>query len=115
MASHGAEYCTPDDRIKIKLSMAGFVDNTKGEVNDMRMDKPLLLTTLMAQMQDAQLWGDLLPVSEGAIEIPKCNYYIMQWLFKANSWAPNSTTTSIRSCIWHRVTEVPKSCYQTTL
>ena len=33
---------------------------------------------------DAQLWGDLLHVSGGALEIPKCNFYAMQWDFKDN-------------------------------
>jgi hypothetical protein len=31
---------------------------------------------------DAQLWGDLLHVTGGALEIKKCNYYIMKWNFK---------------------------------
>jgi hypothetical protein len=81
-ASHGAEYFTPDDTIKIKLSMAGFVDDTKGQINDMRNTKPMTNEMLMSRMQDdAQLWGDLLHVSGGALEIPKCNYYIMKWKF----------------------------------
>jgi hypothetical protein len=44
---------------------------------------PLPLHQLIAQMQaDAQLWGDLLRVSGEALEIPKCNYYVMRWKFK---------------------------------
>jgi hypothetical protein len=31
---------------------------------------------------NAQLWGNLLHVSGGALEIPKCNYYVMQWKFQ---------------------------------
>jgi hypothetical protein len=31
---------------------------------------------------DAQLWGNLLHVSGGALEISKCNYYVMYWKFK---------------------------------
>ena len=83
--SHGATYSTPDDSLMLKLSMAGFVDDTKGQTNDMQMEKALPLSTLMERMQDdAQLWGDLLHVSGGALEIPKCNYYVMQWAFSAN-------------------------------
>ncbi len=33
--SYGAEYFTPDNQLQIKLSMAGFVDNTKGQTNNM--------------------------------------------------------------------------------
>jgi hypothetical protein len=82
-ASHGAEYFTPDNRLQIKLSMAGFVDDTKGQTNDMQETTLLPSDTLLARMQDDahQLWGDLLHVSGGALEIPKCNYYVMQWRF----------------------------------
>jgi exonuclease III len=84
-ASHGAEYVTPDKRLSLKLSMAGFVDDTKGQTNDMRSPTAIPLATLVSQMQDdAQLWGDLLHVSGGALEIPKCNFYIMHWLFQEN-------------------------------
>jgi hypothetical protein len=31
---------------------------------------------------DAQLWGDLLHLSGGALEISKCNYYVMHWKFQ---------------------------------
>lgn len=83
--SHGAAYCTPDNSLTIKLSMAGFVDDTKRQTNDMQMDKALPLATLMERMQDdTQLWGGILHVSGGALEIPKCNYYVMQWLFAAD-------------------------------
>jgi hypothetical protein len=84
-ASYGAEYFTPDQNITIKLSMVGFVDDTKGQTNDMKEETPLSDTTLLSRMQhDAQLWGDLLHVSGGALEIPKCNYYVMKWKFKGN-------------------------------
>jgi hypothetical protein len=37
---------------------------------------------LLSWMQDiAQLWGDLLHVSGRALEITKCNYYVMEWQF----------------------------------
>jgi hypothetical protein len=84
-ASHGAEYFTPDDTLQIKLSMAGFVDNTKGQINDMWNTEPMSNKMLMSRMQDdAQLWGDLLHISGGALKIPKCNCYIMKWAFKDN-------------------------------
>jgi hypothetical protein len=63
--------------------MTGFVDDTKGQTNDMTDSAPLPLSQLIDRMQaDAQLWGGLLHVSGGALGIPKCNYYVMQWRFQ---------------------------------
>jgi hypothetical protein len=76
--SHGANYCTPDRQLKFKAGMTGFVEDTKGQRNDMTEAAPLPLRKLIDCMQaDAQLWGDLLHVLGGASEIPKCNYYVM--------------------------------------
>jgi hypothetical protein len=62
--------------------MTGFVDDTKGQTNDQTSQHPLPLQQRIAGMQvDAQLWGDLLHVTEGVLEIPKCYYYVMQWKF----------------------------------
>ncbi len=59
--------------------MTGFVDDTKGQTNDMSSKVPMPLAQLIARMQaDAQLWGNLLHVTGGALEIPKCNYYVMR-------------------------------------
>ena len=80
--SYGAHYQSPDGSIQFKTSMTGFVDDTKGQVNDMKEKHPLPLQDLIDRMQaDAQLWGDLLHVTGGALEIPKCNYYMMHWNF----------------------------------
>lgn len=83
--SFGATYTSPDGNIIFKNSMTGFVDDTKGQTNDMSSSEALPLQQLIARMQaDAQLWGDLLHVSGGALEIPKCNYYVMKWDFKSS-------------------------------
>jgi hypothetical protein len=56
--------------------MTSFVDDTKGQINDMTSKEPLPLQQLIARMQaDAQLWGDLLHISGG-------NTYVMRWRFK---------------------------------
>ena len=81
--SYGANYYSPDGTIQFKTSMTGFVDDTKGQTNDMSSKVPMPLAQLIARMQaDAQLWGNLLHVTGGALEIPKCNYYVMCWSFK---------------------------------
>jgi hypothetical protein len=80
--SYGANYSSPAGDIQFKTSMTGFVDDTKGQTNDMA-PTPIPLAQLIARMQaDAQLWGDLLHVTGGALEIPKCNYYVMEWKFQ---------------------------------
>jgi hypothetical protein len=80
----GANYSTPDGTIHFKNSMTGFVYDTKGQTNDTHSVKPIPLQELIAHMQaDAQLWGDFLHVTPGgALEIPKYNYYVMEWKFK---------------------------------
>ncbi len=63
--------------------MTGFVDDTKGQTNNMSSKVPMPLAQLIARMKaDAQLWGNLLYVTGGALEIPKCNYYVMRWSFE---------------------------------
>lgn len=63
--------------------MTGFVDDTKGQTNDMMLLTPMPLRQFIARMQaDTQLWGDLLHVPGGALEIQKCNYYAMEWKFQ---------------------------------
>jgi hypothetical protein len=58
--SYGANYYSPDGSIEFKTSMTGFVDDTKGQTNDMLSKLPMPLAQLIAQMQaDAQLWGNL--------------------------------------------------------
>ncbi len=83
--SFGAYYASPDGETTFKTSMTGFVDDTKGQTNDMESEQVLPLQKLLTRMQsDAQLWRDLLHVTGGALEIKKCNYYIMKWKFKAS-------------------------------
>jgi hypothetical protein len=77
--SNGANYSSPDRSIQFKTSMTRFVDDKKGQVNDIESPHLIPLQQLSDQMQsEAQLWGDLLHVSGGVLEIPKCNYYVMQ-------------------------------------
>ena len=71
-ASHGAEYSTPDKNLKLKLSMAVFVDDTKGQTNDMQSEEALPSETTLQQSQEVdKVWGDLLHEAGRALEIPK--------------------------------------------
>jgi hypothetical protein len=95
--SCGANYCSPNGNITFKASMIGFVDDTKGQINNLTSPEPMALQQLIARMQwDAQLGGDILQVSGGAFKISKCNYYIIQWKFKPSgipTLATNVNTT----------------------
>jgi hypothetical protein len=63
--------------------MAGFVDDTKGQTKDQTEPTPMPLHQLIVCMHsNAQLWGDLLHISGGALEISKCNYYVLHWQFQ---------------------------------
>ncbi len=80
--STGAEFFAPDRQTVVDNSMAGYVDDTKCITNDMNQTHPHTVDELVATMQeDTQIWGDLLYTSGGALEIPKCNFYIMHWQF----------------------------------
>jgi hypothetical protein len=77
--SYGANYSSPDGTVQFKTSgtvqfktsMTGFVDDTKGQTNNMAAIL-MPLDQLISRMQsDAQLWGDLLHVTGGALEIRK--------------------------------------------
>jgi hypothetical protein len=81
--SYRANYCTPDWKLHFKAGMTGFVDDMKSRTNNMLEESPLPLCK--------QMWGDLLFVSGGALELPKCNYYVMQWRFQP-SGIPNLKT-----------------------
>jgi hypothetical protein len=62
--------------------MVGFVDDSTGQVNTFESNEqptPELLAALMKI--DAQLWSDLLWVSGGRLELPKCSYHQIHFDF----------------------------------
>ena len=70
---------SPDGDITLRISIIGFVDDstcttgaTPGTTN----------TDLLQKTQeDAQLWHDLLWVSGGKLELPKCGYHTINYEF----------------------------------
>jgi hypothetical protein len=79
------------------------------------MKEPMPLSTLLGQMQDdAQLWGDLLHVSGGVLEIPKCNYYVMQWQFHANGKLELNKKEFTPRYTWQRATATCTSLFTKT-
>ena len=68
---------------KILLTMTGFVDDTKGQVNDMMDERPASMDEFRQRIQaDCQLWSDALHVSGGGLEHRKSYFYIVHWGFK---------------------------------
>ncbi len=63
---HGAHFTTPDQQMSVNLSMVGFVDDITGQVNDFLANtqpNPEQLASIM--QHDAQLWSNLLWISDG--------------------------------------------------
>jgi hypothetical protein len=81
-AGHGAHFSTPDKKMSVNLSMVGFVDDSTGQVNQFlahEQPTPSQLATIMKN--DAQLWSNLLWLSGGLLELPKCSYHHIHFDF----------------------------------
>ena len=77
--AHGMLFQSPIGDIFVRYNMVGFVDDstciTGGTFNDSFEDIKRKMT------EDAQLWHDLLWVSGGKLELPKCGYHIVYYDF----------------------------------
>eukprot|EP00957_Ditylum_brightwellii_P174606 13294216-Ditylum_brightwellii.AAC.1 len=61
--------------------MVGFVDDTTGQANKFE-DNNVTPEQLIDQIQrDAQLWSELLWLSGGLLELEKCSYHCIYYLF----------------------------------
>jgi exonuclease III len=79
----GAEYSSPDGSVQIRIFMLGFVDDCSSQTHNTLQN--LDPTTMINNMKrDAQIWGDLLYISGGDLELPKCSYHLINYLFAAN-------------------------------
>jgi hypothetical protein len=68
--------------MSVNLSMVGFVDDSTGQVNQFlahEQPTPSQLATIMKN--DAQLWSNLLWLSGGLLELPKCSYHHIHFDF----------------------------------
>eukprot|EP00957_Ditylum_brightwellii_P051863 3933461-Ditylum_brightwellii.AAC.1 len=78
---NGATFCDPKKKTKVHITMVGFMDDTTGqtnifEPNDMTAEK------LIEQIQhNAQLWSDLLWISGGSLELDRCSYNLVYYVF----------------------------------
>jgi hypothetical protein len=85
---HGATFATPDRSLEIVFHMIGFVDDSTGQVNEFGADpQPSPEHLIEIMRKDGQLWTDLLWSSGGALELPKCSYHYLHYMF-TNDGAP---------------------------
>jgi hypothetical protein len=86
---HGATFTSPDRTTSIHISMVGFVDDSTGQVNHFEANEQPSPNELAELMKiDAQLWSDLLWVSGGRLELPKCSYHQIHFDFLSDG-TPN--------------------------
>lgn len=100
--AHGATFVTADEQEQIKLSMMGFFDDITGFVNHFAPQEDSTLDDLTSKMkEDAQIWTDLLWCSGGKLELPKCTFFALRFMFppdgsaKPIRQAPPTTMTVV--------------------
>jgi hypothetical protein len=78
-----AVYTNPDRTNRQTWAMVGFVDESKGQVNNFdEQDTPASLSTLKEKARtNATAWANLLSASGGALELSKCSYHMLVWKF----------------------------------
>jgi hypothetical protein len=68
--------------------MVGFIDDSTGQVNEFGADpQPSPERLIEIMRRDGQLWTNLLWSSGGALELPKCSYHYLHYMF-TNNGAP---------------------------
>jgi exonuclease III len=94
----GATFFSFNGKESVTLHMVGFVDDCAQRTNDFQADPQPTAAILCAKMQlEAQAWNDLLFVSGGRLEIPKCSYHLSESeqdqhgtpRLKSGKYAPN--------------------------
>ena len=80
--AHGAIFKSPDEKLVLKTSMVGFVDDCYSSLNQWD-DPSASIDDLLKKAQfDAQLWSNLLNSTGGALEVPKVKFHIIQFQFQ---------------------------------
>ena len=81
----GVYFCDPVLDEKIQRTIDGFVDDMTGWANRFLEDLASHITdyqSLLEDLQNAgQWWEELLHASGGKLELPKCFFYLVVWLF----------------------------------
>jgi hypothetical protein len=85
----GISFCNPLQTATVMHIMDGFVDDTTNWVNNFILSltnrKLQMLTTAERLHESAQHWEQLLYSSGGALELKKCFYYYICWIFNEHA------------------------------
>jgi hypothetical protein len=68
----------------VNVGAVGFVDNTTEAINDFTNDSATPSLMVKKATKDAQRWNDLLAITGGALEIPKCKFHLASYKFAAS-------------------------------
>eukprot|EP00957_Ditylum_brightwellii_P191667 14591821-Ditylum_brightwellii.AAC.1 len=61
--------------------MVGFVDNTAGQTNNFKKNNVTPEALIYQMTKDMQIWSDLLWISGGLLELDKCLYHLIYYVF----------------------------------
>jgi hypothetical protein len=87
VGGNGANFVSPDAKVAARVGAVGFVDDTTEAINDFTNDSANPRMIVDKATKDAQRWNDLLAITGGALEIPKCKFHLASYKF-APSGAP---------------------------
>ena len=75
----GCEISMPNGPASWKVHMLGFVDNKRHYINNTSFVSAKIL--IIAIERSVNSWNELLHFSGGALELSKCAWYILKWVF----------------------------------
>jgi hypothetical protein len=81
---NGANFISPDAKVFVRVGAVGFVDDTTEAINDFANDSATRLLLVDKATKDTQRWNDLLVITGGALEIPKCKFHLANYTFTAS-------------------------------
>jgi hypothetical protein len=73
---NGANFISPDAKVSVSVGAVGFVDDTTEAINDFINDFATPSLIVDKATKDAQRWNDLLAITGGLLEIPKCRFHL---------------------------------------
>jgi hypothetical protein len=73
-----------DAKVVVHVGAVGFVDDTTEAINDFTNDSATPSLMVDRDTKDAQRWNDLLAITGGALDIPKCKFHLASYKFAAS-------------------------------
>eukprot|EP00957_Ditylum_brightwellii_P014376 1081910-Ditylum_brightwellii.AAC.1 len=80
-SANSAEFISPGNAIALVLEIHGFVDNVTNQANMFTDDQVTTSQLLLKMREDSQLWSILLWLMGGLLELNKCSYHTIHFLF----------------------------------